>query len=94
VVTFSTQVENLGLTFVCTIDKLGTHTEMELLPGGREKAVTVLNRARFLELKVQKQLMEPILEQINALREGMASLLPGYRSWADVFEPLTEEVRK
>ncbi|GAQ78056.1 ubiquitin-protein ligase [Klebsormidium nitens] len=86
------EVENLGLTFVCTIDSgLGDHTEVELLPGGRNRALTAENRQLFVDLKVQKQVMEPVAEQIKALREGMESLLPEGVSWAHVFAPLTDQ---
>lgn len=94
-VTSFLQVENLALTFVCTIDSgFGKHTEIELLPGGRSITVNAENRQLFVNLKVQKQVMEPVAEQIRALREGMESLLPEGVSWAHVFAPLTDEVRK
>lgn len=87
------QVEQLGLTFVYTSERLGAHTELELCWGGREREVTANNRAEFVRLKVQKQLLAPVGPQIAALREGLQSLLEhGSKGWREAFGILTEEV--
>jgi hypothetical protein len=78
---------------VCVRESLGAHAELELFRGGRREEVQYEDRAAFVKMKVQKQLMEPVEEQIAAIREGMEGILTnGDYKWPDVFGVLTEEV--
>ena len=55
--------------------------------------MTAKNRAEFINLKVRKQLLEPVGPHIAALREGLQSLLcHGGKEWREAFGILTEEV--
>lgn len=81
------------MTYVCVRESLGAHAELELFRGGRREEVRYEDRAAFVKMKVQKQLMEPVEEQIAAIREGMEAILTnGDYKWPDVFGVLMEEV--
>jgi hypothetical protein len=88
------QVDSLGLSFVCCIEKLGTQTEIPLFPGGEDKAVTSTTLRHFLGLKLRRQLYEPVRCQVTAVREGFQEMITRTGvTVTDVLEPIGEKVR-
>jgi E3 ubiquitin-protein ligase HUWE1 len=65
----------LDLAFCIDVDKFGLVTEVELVPGGADIAVTNENKAEYIDRVVQVKLVESIKKQVEAFKEGVHELL-------------------
>lgn len=87
----SDEVEDLALTFVTTVDELGTHMEVELVPGGADRHVTADNREEFIGLLVKRLLMDAVESQVGAFVEGFQELLTDNVTLKQLLDPLEPE---
>lgn len=65
----------LGLTFVSEVEELGTHKSMELCMGGKDMVVNSENRGHFVDLLVQRRLVNSVAEQVKSFSQGFSDLL-------------------
>lgn len=65
----------LGLTFVSEVEELGSHKSMELCMGGKDMVVNSENRGHFVDLLVQRRLVNSVAEQVKSFSQGFSDLL-------------------
>ncbi|KAG2584881.1 hypothetical protein PVAP13_6KG352006 [Panicum virgatum] len=66
----------LGLTFVREVEVLGSRTTRELIPGGKDVAVTSQNRQSYISLLIQDRF-------INSTRLQLSHFIIGFSSFFD-----------
>lgn len=64
------------LTFTVEDEKFGERREIELMPGGRDIAVTNENKAQYVELVTEWKIVKRVEEQFNAFMSGFNELIP------------------
>ncbi|KAJ5872315.1 uncharacterized protein N7529_004668 [Penicillium soppii] len=64
------------LTFSVDDEKFGERSTMDLIPGGRDIAVTNENKPRYIELVTEWKIMKRVEEQFNAFMSGFNELIP------------------
>ncbi|RHY31660.1 hypothetical protein DYB32_003286 [Aphanomyces invadans] len=67
-------VDDLALTFSVTVDEAGS--EVELVVGGRDIAVTNANKAEYVDRMVQYLLFDRVAPQLQHLVQGLYDVLP------------------
>lgn len=70
------EVESLALTFSVTNSELGQQEEHDLMPGGRNVAVTAENRIKYLHLMAHYRTNLAIAGQARAFAAGLTDVLP------------------
>ncbi|XP_064626388.1 ubiquitin-protein ligase E3C-like isoform X2 [Lineus longissimus] len=68
-------VSQLELDFTVTNNVLGETVHEELVPGGRDIAVTSLNRIEYIHRVADYRLNKQIRAQCNAFRQGLADVI-------------------
>ncbi|CAK4129829.1 unnamed protein product [Aphanomyces euteiches] len=69
----SPDVEALTLTFSVSVDAT---TEVDLIPNGRDVAVTNFNKAEYVERMVRYLLFDSIAPQLQSMIQGLYEVLP------------------
>jgi len=77
--------EDMDLTFQITSNYFGSYQVYELKPGGSEIAVTIENRAEFVELYVHFLMQSSVSVQFEAFKKGFLSVCDG--NALKLFEP-------
>eukprot|EP00026_Physarum_polycephalum_P000250 Phypoly_transcript_00250.p1 GENE.Phypoly_transcript_00250~~Phypoly_transcript_00250.p1 ORF type:complete len:1049 (-),score=150.38 Phypoly_transcript_00250:103-3249(-) len=79
-------LEDLSLTFsVSEDDGVGNVVVKDLIPNGREQAVTNSNRAQYIYLMADYYLNKSIEEQCRAFVSGFQEIIP--YEWTHIFSP-------
>ncbi|KDR81292.1 hypothetical protein GALMADRAFT_1358489 [Galerina marginata CBS 339.88] len=68
-------IENLSLYFTIAIEESGVTNMVELIPNGREIAVTRENRLRYIDLTARYRLNAQIKRKTEAFRRGLLQLI-------------------
>ncbi|CAI7578840.1 unnamed protein product [Penicillium bialowiezense] len=64
------------LTFSVDDEKFGERTTVDLIPGGRDIAVTDENKPQYIELVTEWKIVKRVEEQFNAFMSGFNELIP------------------
>ena len=78
----------LGLTFVREVEVLGSRTTRELIPGGKDVAVTSQNRQSYISLLIQDRFINSIRLQLTYFIIGFSSFFERGELWVKFFESL------
>lgn len=70
------ELESMGLTFTTVVDALGVMKEVELIPGGRDVAVTRHNCFQYIALVGDFYLNRQGAVQARAFQNGLHSIVP------------------
>jgi len=70
------QVESLALTFSIAYEHFGEHIERELIPGGKNIAVTGNNVRQFIELRLKDRVCDVHKRGLSALLRGIYDVVP------------------
>ncbi|KAI3861239.1 hypothetical protein MKX03_016661 [Papaver bracteatum] len=65
----------LGLTFVSEIEKLGSRTIVELLPGGNSIALNSKNRVEYVNLLIHHRYVKSVEYQVTSFAKGFSEIL-------------------
>jgi len=68
--------EELHLTFSVPEERLGRTVEVELEPGGCQRAVTDANKHRYLELRLRHAVLGSVEPQLEAFLGGLFEVVP------------------
>ncbi|XP_057816029.2 E3 ubiquitin-protein ligase UPL5 [Cryptomeria japonica] len=79
----------LELTFVTEVEELGSRKIVELCPGGKDKAVSSINRHQYVDLLIQRRFVTSVTEQVNCFAQGFQDLLVNstYQQFLRALEP-------
>ncbi|KAJ5893865.1 hypothetical protein N7495_005556 [Penicillium taxi] len=66
----------IELTFSVDDEKFGERQTIDLIPGGRDIAVTNENKAQYIELVTEWKIVKRVEEQFNAFMSGFNELIP------------------
>jgi len=78
-------VDSLGLDFTVTVKDGDSHRDIELVPGGRDIAVTDSNKREYVERKWQYLLVESVAPQLQCFLRGLYEIIP--RDLLLLFDP-------
>lgn len=78
----------LGLTFVRDVEVLGSRTVTELIPGGKDIAVTSQNRRYYLDLLIQDRFVNSTRCQLNHFTTGFSCIFGNGTLWRKFFGSL------
>ena len=74
----------LGLTFVREVEVLGSRTTRELIPGGKDVAVTSQNRQSYISLLIQDRFINSTRLQLSHFIIGFSSFFDRGKLWGKV----------
>lgn len=78
----------LGLTFVREVEVLGSRTVTELIPGGKDIAVTSQNRCNYLDLLIKDRFVTSTRCRLNPFTAGFSSIFGKGTHWRKFFDSL------
>jgi len=78
-------VEALCLTFSATTHELGTTKEIDLIPGGKDMAVTAENRIKYMHYMAHYRANTAILQQARWFAQGIYDVIQ--KDWLKMFGP-------
>jgi ubiquitin-protein ligase E3 C len=81
--TYDGNAEDLCLSFAITKSEFGCNEEMALIPGGKNKDVTDLNKHHYIELVAKHYVCDQVKEQSEAFRRGLWDVID--RQWLRIF---------
>ncbi|KAL7750716.1 ubiquitin-protein ligase (E3) [Sorochytrium milnesiophthora] len=82
---YTGNVEDLALSFSLSLDEFGQSKTVELVPNGKELAVTNDNRIRYIYLVANYKLNVQIARQCAAFFSGLSDLINP--RWLQMFDP-------
>lgn len=86
---YTGDVEDLALNFTLVSDEFGETKVIELIPGGKDIAVTASNRIRYIYLVANYKLNVQIARQSRAFLRGLSDLI--HYSWLQMFNQVKRE---
>ncbi|MCL7041237.1 hypothetical protein MKW94_015513 [Papaver nudicaule] len=81
----------LGLTFVREIDKFGSRTTVELIPGGNSTVLNSKNREVYVDLLIQHRFVNSVSRQVKKFAMGFSEILCNASLLAFFFGSLEHE---
>lgn len=71
-----TQLSNMRIPFSAMVDVMGYSEEVEIIPGGRTKVVTVENLSEYLEASLKYYLFGEVKDQVTEFLLGFYDVIP------------------